>query len=55
MPFSIKHALARKHYARAAKLLLKQTEDKNAKASDQQLVEVRKTHWVSIMRPITGN
>ena len=32
--------MARKYYARAAKFLLKQTEEKSSKAADTQLVEV---------------
>ena len=40
LPFSIKHAMAHKYYARAAKFLLKQTEEKSSKAADTQLVEV---------------
>ena len=45
LPFSIKHAMAHKYYARAAKFLLKQTEEKSSKAADTQLVEVMRTMY----------
>ena len=52
LPFSIKHALARKHYARAAKFLLKQSEEKSNKAADTQLVEVCVLFSVILATPV---
>lgn len=51
LPFSIKHALVHKHYARAAKFLSKQMEEKSSRATELKLVEIfTKLGWYHCAR-----
>ena len=38
---ALRHALVRRHYGRALKLLMKQAEDKPGKEIDGEIIEVR--------------
>ncbi|KAK7483877.1 hypothetical protein BaRGS_00024894 [Batillaria attramentaria] len=51
LPFVIKHAMVRKQYARAAKFLQKQLEDKATQSADNKLVEAyNKLGWYHCAR-----